>query len=97
MLPTIKPMLATYSQPFDSADYTYEIKWDGYRCLAYLDSSTKLISRNLKDFTLTFPALSQTHKKFKAPGVILDGEIVALRDLVLKNFSSHLKAEEIQF
>lgn len=80
LLPTIKPMLATYSQPFNSLDYTYEIKWDGYRCLAYLDSGTRLISRNLKDLSPTFPELLQMHKKFKSSGAILDGELIALRD-----------------
>ena len=80
MFPIIKPMLATYSKPFDSLDYTYEIKWDGYRCLAYLDSGTRLISRNQKDLSITFPELLQIHKKIKSQGTILDGELIALRD-----------------
>lgn len=80
MLPSIKPMLATFAKPFDSQNYSFEIKWDGYRCLAYLDSNTNLQSRSAKDLTITFPELRETHKKFKAPGAILDGEIIALRN-----------------
>ncbi len=80
MLPTVEPMLATYSEPFDSPNFTYEIKWDGYRCLAYLDAGTKLLSRHLKDLGFTFPELLETHKKFKTSGAILDGEVIAIRN-----------------
>ncbi|HBF37799.1 MAG TPA: ATP-dependent DNA ligase [Firmicutes bacterium] len=81
MLPeNFEPMLATLSQPFDSAEYTYEIKWDGYRCLAFLDSHTRLQSRNQKDLTATFPELQNLHSKVKKPGCLVDGEIIALRD-----------------
>lgn len=76
----VKPMLATLAEPFDSKEYTYEIKWDGYRSLAFLDSATKLQSRNLKDITPLFPELRQLHSAAKKPGIILDGEIIALRD-----------------
>ncbi len=81
MLPqTLKPMLATLAEPFDSPDYLYEIKWDGYRCLAFIDGSTRLQSRNSKAITAIFPELQQIHKKIRRSGVILDGEIIALRD-----------------
>lgn len=80
MLPsTIKPMLATLTEPFDSPDYTYEIKWDGYRCLAFLDGSTRLQSRNQKDLTPFFPELHHLHEG-RPSGSILDGELIALRD-----------------
>lgn len=72
-------MLATMTEPFDSPDYTYEIKWDGYRCLAFLDGSTRLQSRNLKDLTPVFPELTGLHQLIRIPGCVIDGEIVALR------------------
>lgn len=68
------------SDPFDSQDYTYEIKWDGYRCLVFLDTQTKLQSRNLKDISAVFPELTKIHLYLKKPGTILDGEIIALRN-----------------
>jgi len=77
---SIKPMLATMAEPFDSKEYTYEIKWDGYRTLAFLDSETKLQSRNLKDITAVFPELAKLHRSQKQPGIILDGELIALRN-----------------
>lgn len=68
------------ADPFNSEDYTYEIKWDGYRSLAFLNSDTKLQSRNLKDITSTFPELSQIHKSCKQTGTVIDGEIIALHN-----------------
>lgn len=81
MLPdTIKPMLATMAEPFDSSEYTYEIKWDGYRCLAFLTRETRLQSRNQKDISPVFPELLSLHRNIKRSDCLLDGEIIALRD-----------------
>lgn len=76
---TIPPMLATISEPFDSPDYIYEIKWDGYRCLSFINGSTWLQSRNLKDISRVFPELTSLHRLLDKSGIILDGEIIALR------------------
>ena len=33
----IKPMLCTLlKEPFDDPNYLFEVKWDGYRLIAYL-------------------------------------------------------------
>jgi DNA ligase D-like protein (predicted ligase) len=81
MLPdTFKPMLATLAQPFDSSEYTYEIKWDGYRCLMFLNGKTRIQSRNLKDISHVFPELLDLQRKVKPSDSLLDGEIIALRD-----------------
>ena len=81
MMPdTFKPMLATMSEPFDSPDYTYEIKWDGYRCLVFLTGETRIQSRNLKDISRVFPELLDLHRKTGFSDCLLDGEIIALRD-----------------
>ncbi len=82
MLPrTLKPMAAKVSQPFDSPQFTYEIKWDGYRCLAFLDSTgTRLQSRKENSFNFLFPELLNLHQKVKTLGSVLDGELVAIRN-----------------
>lgn len=75
-LPLIQPMLAVNSDPFNSAEYLYEIKWDGYRGLAYLDGKTTIRSRRSVDLTDKFPELAGMHKMVARQPAILDGEIV---------------------
>jgi len=79
-IPLVKPMLAVPAQPFDDPAYYFEIKWDGYRCIAYLDSQTTLVSRNLKNITGTFPDLANLHRWVKDKPLVLDGEIIVLQD-----------------
>lgn len=74
----IKPMLATLiEKPFDSDEWLFEIKWDGYRALARIDKKTDLISRNEKSFNKQFGPIVSDLSKMKSK-VILDGEIVVL-------------------
>jgi len=77
-LPMLRPMLAVSAEPFDSAAYLYEVKWDGYRGLAYLDDHTAIRSRNLIDITGRFPELAYLHKKVRRLPAIIDGEIIVL-------------------
>lgn len=80
-LPLVKPMLAVPAKPFDHPDYWFEVKWDGYRCLAYLEEhGTTLVSRNLKDISGYFPDLGDMHQQVVEKPVILDGEIIVLMD-----------------
>jgi len=73
----LRPMLAWESKaPFDSETHFFEVKWDGYRALAFLEDGTRLQSRNLRDITSAFPVLATLHRFFRGPAV-LDGEIVA--------------------
>jgi bifunctional non-homologous end joining protein LigD len=86
---SIRPMLATLiDKPFDSDDWLYEIKWDGYRAVAFLDGkSMRLVSRNQNDFTAAYPELHDLPRQVKARTAILDGEIVALDDQGRSSFS----------
>lgn len=74
----IKPMMATSSEPFDSDNHIFEVKWDGFRCLSYLDEATFLQSRNLLDFSLKFPELAGIHNLMKQKPVVIDGEIIIM-------------------
>jgi len=73
-------MLATLvDKPFDSDEWLYEVKWDGYRAVTFLDGkSVRLVSRNQNDLTAAYPELHEIPKSIKARTAILDGEIVAL-------------------
>lgn len=75
----IKPMLATLKEePFDSKDWLFEIKWDGYRAVGNVVNGTAhLYSRNEQAFNSHFPFVIQDLSKIDHQ-VILDGEIVAL-------------------
>jgi bifunctional non-homologous end joining protein LigD len=76
----ICPMLATVvDEPFDSADWLYEIKWDGYRAIAFVDAGrVRLVSRNQNDLTAQYPELTVLAERLRARQAILDGEICAL-------------------
>jgi bifunctional non-homologous end joining protein LigD len=81
VMPTvIHPMLATsVTKAFDNPDWLFEIKWDGYRAVAFIEEGqVRLVSRNQNDLTKQFPDLALLPKFVKAERAILDGEIVAL-------------------
>src|ERR1700690_4080990 len=89
-MPTaIYPMLATaIEKPFDNPDWLFEIKWDGYRAVAFIDDGrVRFVSRNQNDLTGQYPELATLPKFVKARRAILDGEIVALDDQGRPSFS----------
>lgn len=77
---SIHPMLAeSVDKPFDGEDWLFEIKWDGYRAIAFIsDGKVRLVSRNQIDLTPRYPELKDLPKFIKAKSAILDGEVVAL-------------------
>src|ERR1035437_4722577 len=77
---TIHPMLAeSVEKPFDGAEWLFEIKWDGYRAIAFIaDGKVRLVSRNQNDLTPRYPELKDMAKFVQAKTAILDGEVVAL-------------------
>ncbi|HKP32873.1 MAG TPA: DNA polymerase ligase N-terminal domain-containing protein, partial [Chitinophagaceae bacterium] len=77
----ITPMLAsTADGPFDSADWIFELKWDGYRAVADCSSkSIKLYSRNGLSFNERYPVIIDQLEKMNI-NAILDGEIVLMNE-----------------
>lgn len=77
----ISPMLIAENQPpFDDENYIYELKFDGIRCLAYLDGSImELRNKRNKRVSGIYPELYAINKQVKSR-CILDGEILVLRD-----------------
>jgi bifunctional non-homologous end joining protein LigD len=74
-------MLATLGAlpPADEdAQFGYEMKWDGVRAVVYVDSGqVRVLSRNDREITASFPELHGLGDRLRAHRVILDGEIVA--------------------
>ncbi len=85
----IHPMLATLvDKPFDDDEWLFEIKWDGYRAVAFLDKGkVRLVSRNQNDLTAEYPELKDLASHVRARSAILDGEIVALDEHGRSSFS----------
>src|SRR5271168_4296698 len=86
---TIHPMLATpVDEPFDGAEWLFEIKWDGYRAIAFIaDGKLRLVSRNQNELAERFPELKDLPKFVHAKSAILDGEVVALDEQGRASFS----------
>jgi bifunctional non-homologous end joining protein LigD len=85
----IHPMLAiSIEKPFDDPQYLFEIKWDGYRAVSFIEAAgVRLVSRNQNDLTGQYPELHQLPEFVKAETVILDGEVVALDEQGRASFS----------
>jgi bifunctional non-homologous end joining protein LigD len=86
---TIHPMLAeSVEQPFDGAEWLFEIKWDGYRAVVFIDAGkVRLVSRNQNDLTARYPELKDLPKFVHAHNAVLDGEVVALDEEGRASFS----------
>jgi bifunctional non-homologous end joining protein LigD len=89
-MPTaIHPMLATsVDDPFDDPEWLFEIKWDGYRAIAFIaQSKVRLVSRNQNDMTAQYPELHSVPSFIQAETAILDGEVAALDEQGRSSFS----------
>lgn len=88
----IKPMLISeMTEPFNDPDWIYELKFDGIRCIAYLDKDTEL--RNKRNLRLLpkFPELADIYKNV-GERCILDGELVILKNGVPDFFEIQKRA-----
>jgi bifunctional non-homologous end joining protein LigD len=57
-------MLAKVAEkPFDREGWLFEIKWDGFRALAYKNREVQLLSRNEKSLSARFPEIANELKK----------------------------------
>jgi bifunctional non-homologous end joining protein LigD len=90
------PMLATLAPGLPRGDdWLHEVKWDGYRAIAYLHSGdVALVSRNGNDLTTRFENVAkQVVKAVKTPDCVLDGEICALDERGRSSFSAMQQAK----
>lgn len=81
-MPTgIIPMLATLTdEAFDEKDWLFEIKYDGYRAVAYLDGDdVNIMSRKNLSFSKKFYPVVEALQELNMQAVF-DGEIVALNE-----------------
>ena len=74
----ISPQLATLSEDLPTGkDWVFEIKYDGYRSLAFAQNGkVKIYSRNGLDYSKKFAQITKSLEKLDANNFVLDGEIV---------------------
>lgn len=103
----VRPMLiGADGDAFDDPAYIYELKWDGERCIAYLDPKEGTELRNKRNVKMLskVPELLGIHK-YVNKRCILDGELIILnngkpdfsliqrRSLMSNNFKIELDAK----
>ncbi|HTK44791.1 MAG TPA: non-homologous end-joining DNA ligase [Patescibacteria group bacterium] len=85
----IPPMAATLTdRGFRDDDWLFEIKWDGYRIEAVVkDGTARIYTRNGNDGETYFPKLLTKATWIEAQEAIVDGEVVAIGEDGLPDFS----------
>lgn len=85
----IKPMLATLvDKAFDEQGWLYEVKWDGYRAVAFMNKKQlELKSRNNKSFNEKFYPVFDALKQWGINAVV-DGEVVVVGENGQANFGA---------
>lgn len=83
-------MLATPASELPTGpDWTYEVKWDGYRAIAEKRGrAVRLHSRNQKDLTQNYPSVAHALQTLAVRDAVLDGEIVALDETGRPSFQA---------
>jgi bifunctional non-homologous end joining protein LigD len=75
----IEPMKALRVPDLPSGNWLYEMKYDGYRALAFKSGSdVQLVSRNQTSFNKAYPHLIDALKLLHTRNAIIDGEVTAL-------------------
>ena len=85
----VPPMMAESAKaPFDSLEWIFEIKLDGYRAITVFDSAGNphLWSRNGLALEAKFPAAATAVSKLKLRSTVLDGEVVAVDENGIPRF-----------
>jgi bifunctional non-homologous end joining protein LigD len=74
------PQLCTVAEaPPPGDNWINEIKFDGYRLLAWLDrGKVRLVTRNANDWTARLPAVARAVATLQSETALVDGELIAL-------------------
>jgi len=84
----IEPMLAKQVEaPPEGDEWAYEIKWDGVRAMAAIESGeVSLCSRRGERMTKRYPELAAMGPAMKGTDAMLDGEVVAFTEAGIPSF-----------
>src|SRR5690349_7366636 len=68
--------LARLHAPFDHPDWIFEVKYDGFRCLAHVGRAVRFVSRNGNEFRGFNPARAALREIDRT--AVIDGELAVL-------------------
>jgi bifunctional non-homologous end joining protein LigD len=78
---------ATLVEQPPPGEYAYELKYDGYRILAFkVGSRVRLVSRRGQDWTDDFSEVAATIAQLTPAELVLDGEVVAVDERGIPSF-----------
>jgi len=81
-------MKATAGSLPEGDGWTYEVKWDGMRALAFVeDGRLRVQSSNERDVTVSWPELADLPAALPVTTALLDGELIATDDAGRPSFS----------
>lgn len=89
------PMLASPGgKPFSATEWLYEIKFDGYRCMAQIEpGQVKLVTKSGVDCGGWYPEVAQALAAVPGGLHVIDGEACVLDDLGRADFNAlHARA-----
>jgi len=91
----LKPELATLVEKAPGGQWSYEIKFDGYRIMARIDhGEVKLLTRNGHDWTHKLPAQAEALTALGLESAWLDGEMVVANEQGVPDFQALQNAFE---
>ncbi|MEJ5056607.1 MULTISPECIES: DNA ligase D [unclassified Pseudomonas] len=91
----IKPELATLVEKAPDGQWSYEVKFDGYRIMARIDhDEVKLFTRNGHDWTHKLPGQAKALAKLGVESAWLDGEMVVADEQGVPDFQALQNAFE---
>ena len=91
-----QPQLATLVESVPDGEWFYEIKFDGYRIMARIESGkVQLFTRNGHDWTAKMPEQAEALAGLALDSAWLDGEVVVLNEDGTPDFQSLQNAFEI--
>lgn len=91
----LKPQLATLVDSAPGGQWSYEIKFDGYRIMARIDhGEVQLFTRNGHDWTHKLPQQAQALAELRLESAWLDGEVVVTNEHGVPDFQALQNAFE---
>lgn len=87
----MKAVIGTLPSEHDDHRWAYEVKWDGYRTVVFVDAASQRVrvqSSSGRDVTASYPELAAIWQSLQAADAVIDGEIVVFGSDGLPNFGA---------